>query len=73
MKGTINVSSAFFAGFTLAGYQQPDGSIISSSGAIMNGWPDEITVEGTTFTLEEVRFVGREGDPKGRFMNAEYV
>lgn len=73
MKGSINFNSSFMAGFTLAGYQKPDGSVVSTSGAKMAGWPDEITVEDTTFTLEHVDFVGREDDPKGRFMNAEYV
>lgn len=72
MKGTTYVNPIFFAGFTLAGYRQPDGTIKASSGmAKLNGWPEEITIEGVTFTREEIVTCG-ESD-QGVFENAEYV
>jgi hypothetical protein len=69
----VVVSKDFFAGFTLAAYEEPSGKLVTHNGsATMPSWPEEITVEGITFGLEEVEFVGREDDPKGRFMNAQY-
>ena len=73
MKGKTYVDPCFFAGFTLAGYRQPDGSIISLSGVKLMAWPETITIEGVTFTFEEEIFCGREDNPKGMFVNAEYM
>lgn len=71
MKGTISFNPSFMAGFTLAAYREKDGTLTSISGARMNGWPDEITIEGTTFTFEYATVVG--GTAERQFLNAEYV
>jgi hypothetical protein len=73
MTGMTHVNTGFLAGFALAAYELPDGTLKSTGGAKMNGWPEEITIEGITFTFEYAEFVGREDDPEGRFMNAQYV
>ena len=62
-----------YAGFTLAGYVQSDGSVTSTTGEKFLAWPTELTVGTTTFTLESVDVFGEEDDPRGRYANAEYV
>lgn len=65
----------FMAGFTLAGYENPDGTV-ESCGSVserMDGWPEEITIEGVTFTLESVDVVGKDSATGRDFINAEYV
>lgn len=70
MKGTTYVHPSFLAGVTLAGYEQDDGTIRSTSGITLSAWPEELTFEEKTFTLETVVPCG--SGPKGKFVNAEY-
>ena len=71
MQGTINFNPSFMAGFTLAAHREKDGTLVSDTGAKMAGWPDEITIEDTTFTFEYAEVVG--GTQERPFLNAEYV
>jgi len=73
MKSKMCVDDSFMGGITLAGYVRDDGSIESISGHVIEQWPAELTIDGTTFTFEYARFVGDPRDPRGKFYNAEYV
>ena len=64
----------FLAGITLAGYVQPNGAVRSvPNGKVVwhHGWPEEITVDGVTFTLEEVDEI--RVSEHGVYAVAEYV
>lgn len=43
------------AGFDLFARLQPDGTIITGGGTKLPKFPDEVTVNGATFTLEYVK------------------
>jgi hypothetical protein len=46
----------FLAGFTLVGRRQDDNTIVSvidGNKVVIDEWPNEITYNGTTFTLEK--------------------
>ena len=77
MKGTTRVVAEFLVGVTLAGYRQPDGSIIQVGGnSKLKTWPETLTVEGVTLTLESEEFVGSfdvHDDPNGKLFCAEYA
>lgn len=67
----------FFAGFDLGGWRREDGKI-ESDGAVMDGWPSEISVFGNTYTLEETQ-IGELAGPRSdapsaaaRWENAVY-
>lgn len=59
------------AGFTLAGWRTKQ-NVIELQSRQITEWPDEITLLGTTYTLEEV--IKLSTRPDGAiFENAEYV
>ena len=74
----FNAILPFVGGFTLAGYRQDNGSV-KSTGLVGNteiityaDWPQEVVLNGITYTLEEVTRGGYIPG-KGQFENAEYV
>lgn len=61
------------AGFDLGGWRLPNGTIqISSTRRIINDWPEEITLKGDTFTLEDVS-KGSINEVGAQWENAIYV
>jgi len=72
LKAENKTLRSFLAGITLAGYQRKDGTV-EMDGVVIEGWPDTVTVAGVVFNKEVARFVGTKENPRGMYMNVEYL